>query len=78
LPKCLKINPSFVRTHRYIDFKTSEKKLEKLLCQKCSVKCFDKEEFDFFVQFHKDYRNDELNALHLLPPIEITENNNEK
>jgi hypothetical protein len=33
LPDCLKIDPSFVRIHRYVNLKIVENKLTKLLCK---------------------------------------------
>jgi len=79
LPDCLKINPSFIRIHRYIDLKIVKNKLQKSFC-KCPNGCFKKyqdprgnliDEYDFFVRKHKSYRANKLNVSKLLPPIEV-------
>lgn len=74
LPNCMKIDPSFVRYHNYVDLINIEKsELTRFLCSKCSQGCFkwledkNQNEYDFIVKKHTDYRNDKLNALKLLP-----------
>ena len=77
LPDCLKIDPSFVRIHRHVSLKIIRNKLTKLLCNKCPQGCFkwikekNRNEYDFIVKKHEDYRNDKLNVSKLREPIEV-------